>query len=394
MSRVSKKPNRLTAKRIAKLNKPGRYPDGYGLLLQITPRGSRSWLLRFERGGRERWLGLGPLHTVSLKEARERAKAARLQLLDGIDPIDARRGQHNQKRIVQATSVTFKQAAERFLAAHEGAWRNEMHRRQWHTTLATYAFPVLGNLPVSSIDTNLVLKVLKPIWSSKQVTAKRLRGRIERVLDWARARKLRSGENPAQWRGHLDQLLAKPATIKQHLAALPFAEVPQFMAELRHRDDVPARALEFIILTAARAGEALGATWDEVDLINKVWTIPASRMKAGKEHRVPLTDRVVDISEGLPHESGTDRLFISAQPGSRLTSITLLKLARGMRPSITVHGFRSSFSDWANERTDFPTLAVELALAHTVGSAAERAYRRGDLFEKRRKLMDAWTRLF
>jgi integrase len=390
MSKVSKQANRLTAKRIERLTERGRYHDGHGLVLQVTRRGSRSWLLRYERDGRERWLGLGPLHVVSLKLAREKANAARLKILNGIDPVDEKREKRNQKRIEEATAVSFKQAAERYLAAHEASWRNDAHRKQWHATLTTYAFPVIGALPVASITTDLVLKVLEPIWAAKTVTAGRLRGRIERILDWAKARNLRSGENPAAWRGHLDHLLAKSAP-KQHLPALPFDEVPAFMSELRQRESVAARALEIVVLTATRVGEALDATWSEFDLPNKIWTIPAEHMKAGKEDRIPLTDRVIDILESLPHEEGNACVFLSAREGSRLTSSALLKLTRTMRPGITVHGFRSAFRDWAAERTNFPREIAEAALAHAVGDATERAYRRGDALEKRRKLMVAWA---
>ena len=393
---MSKAANRLTAKRIERLKKAGRYHDGYGLVLQITKGGSRSWILRYQRHGRERMLGLGPLHTVSLKEARERAKKARLQLLDGEDPIQARREKRIQTRLEavrEANLVTFRAAAERFLAAHEGAWKNAVHREQWRKTLSAYAYPIIGSLPVQAIDTDWVLQVLEPIWTSRQQTATRLRGRIERIIDWAKARGLRDGENPARWRGHLDKLLQKPTAKAKHLAAMPYRDVPVFVAELRAREGVAARAFEFTILTAARTGEVVGATWGEIDLAERVWAIPASRMKANEEHRVPLSGRVVEILAGLPREEGNDFVFIGTRPQTGLSKTAMREMLYAMRgKGVTVHGFRSAFSDWAHEQTNAKSEVVEMALAHAVGSDVERAYRRTKLFERRREFMETWER--
>jgi integrase len=394
---MSKQANRLTAKKIERLKKPGRYHDGFGLVLQITKSGSRSWILRYQRHGRERMLGLGPLHTVTLKEARERAKKARLQLLDGEDPIQARREKRIQTRLEaarQANLVTFRAAAERFLAAHEGAWKNAVHREQWRKTLTTYAYPIIGSLPVQAIDTDWVLQVLEPIWTSRQQTAMRLRGRIERILDWAKARGLRDGENPARWRAHLDKLVQKPTTKAKHFAAMPYEEVPNFVAELRAREGVAARALEVTILTAARTGEVVGAKWTEIDLAKKLWIVPAERMKSEREHRIPLSPRVMELLADLPREDGNDSVFIGNRAGAPINKTALYTTLQAIRrgSGLTVHGFRSAFRDWCAERTNFPREIAEEALAHVIGDATERAYRRGDVLEKRRQLMTAWAK--
>lgn len=383
---------RLTAKRIARLRKRiGRYPDGHGLYLQIASAGAASWLFRYEVAGRERMLGLGPLHTVSLKEARERARAARLQLLDGVDPIEARKVTKAARALEGAKAVTFREAAEGYLVAHEGRWRSGKHREQWRTTLATYAYPILGRLPVAAIDTGLVLRVLEPIWRTIPETTARLRGRIEKVLDYAAVRNLRASENPARWKGHLEHILPRrSATAIKHHAALPHAELPRFMAELRQRDGVAARALEFAILTAARTGEVLHATWDEIK--DGIWEIPAGRMKAAKPHRVPLSAQVVALLKGLPRADGNPHVFIGQAPRSPISPSVLRKvLERMARADITTHGFRSSFADWVSERTSFPDRVREAALAHVVVGKTTRAYARSDLIEERVKLMRAWA---
>src|SRR6516162_2418475 len=294
---------RLTAKRIARLRKRiGRHPDGHGLYLQIASAGAASWLFRYEVASRERMLGLGPLHTVSLKEARERAKAARLQLLDGVDPLEARKAARAARALEAAKAVTFREAAEGYLVAHEGKWRSGKHREQWRTTLATYAYPTLGRLPVAAIDSGLVLRALEPIWRTIPETAARLRGRIEKVLDYA-----------ARWKGHLEHILPRRSAVAiKHHAALPYSDVPAFMAELQRRDGVAARALEFAILTAARTGEVLHATLDEVK--EGIWEIPAVRMKAAKPHRVPLSQRVVALLKALPRADGNPHVFIGQAP--------------------------------------------------------------------------------
>ena len=305
--------NKLTAVQISSLNKPGRYGDGGGLWLQVSEVGTKAWLFRYMLDGRPRHMGLGPLQTVSLKDARERAREARRLLLDGIDPIDKRNEARAAARLARARGISFEDCAGKFIEAHSTDWKSEKHREQWAATLKTYAYPAFGKLPVAEVDTALVLKALEPIWTSKPETSSRLRGRIERVLDCARVRGYRSGENPARWRGHLDKLLPAQRKAKRvrHHPALPYTEVPAFMDRLRARESVSARALEFTILTAARTGEVIGAKWAELDLDAKTWVVPAGRMKAGREHRVPLPDRAVQILKKLPREA--DYVF----PGGR-----------------------------------------------------------------------------
>jgi integrase len=383
----------LTAKRVLRARKkPGRYLDGHGLMLQVRGPTNASWLLRYQRDGRVRTLGLGPLHTVTLAEARARAKAARLQLLDGDDPLEEKRAAKAERTLEAARAVTFKECAERFYAAHEREWSNAKHRMQFLSTLRDYVHPIIGALPVASIDEPMVLKVLQPIWATKTVTARRVRNRIASVLDFASASKYRTGTNPARWEGHLEHLLATPeklAPVKSH-AALPYNEIAAFIADLRKVEGVAARALEFTILTAARTGETIGATWDEIDLDEATWIIPATRMKAGREHRVPLCDRAMQILRALPRETDNPHVFIGAKAGSGLSDIVMFRTLKELRPDVTVHGFRSSFSTWSHETTAYPAHVIEISLAHSIGTAVERAYRRGDLFEKRRRLMTDW----
>ncbi|HVX56366.1 MAG TPA: integrase arm-type DNA-binding domain-containing protein, partial [Candidatus Saccharimonadales bacterium] len=384
----------LTAIQVTKATKPGRYGDGHGLYLQITHGGGKSWLLRYERGGRERWMGLGPLHTVGLKDARERARKARQQLIDGVDPLEAKRAAKSAQALAAARLLTFQEAAEQYFNTHEKKWRNAKHRAQFISTLRMYAFPVLGPLSVASIDLPLVLKVLEPIWANKTETASRVRSRIEAVLEFATVRGFRAGENPARWRGRLEHVLPAPGRIAkpQHHPALPYAELPEFMQALRLREGVAARALEFLILTAARTGEVIGATWEEIDFNAKAWTVPAGRIKGGKEHRVPLSEATLGLLGSLPREDGNPFVFIGP-PTTGLSNMAMASVLDRMgRPDITVHGFRSTFRDWAAEQTSFPNHVVEMALAHVIGNKVEAAYRRGDLFEKRRRLMIDWTR--
>jgi integrase len=392
----------LTAKRIATLKEAGRYFDGHGLYLQVTPAGVKSWLLRYERnwvrnenGKNQRWMGLGPVHTVSLKEARERARKARQQLLDGIDPLDAREAERAARALEAARMLTFEEATKQYFDQHERKWRNPKHRLQFLSSLKMYAFPKIGRLSVAAIDTGLVLKVVEPIWQDKTETASRVRGRIESVLDWATVRGYRTGDNPARWKGHLSEVLPARGQIKKtvHHAALPFTELPDVMASLREREGVAARALEFTILTAARTGEAIGAKWNEIDLAGKVWTVPAGRIKGGREHRVPLSDPGLKILRALPREDGNQFLFVGARKGSGLSNMGMGTVLKRMgRDDVTVHGFRSTFRDWAAERTNFPNHVLEMSLAHVVGDKVEAAYRRGDLFEKRRRLMAEWAK--
>jgi len=390
---VAKQTERLSDLAVRRASKPGFYPDGRQLYLQVSPTGTKSWLLRFARHGRERWMGLGPYPDVPLAEARHEAFEARRLLRDGIDPIEARRAARITARLEEARGLTFQDCAERYITAYEGGWRNAKHRAQWRSTLKTYAFPVLGELPVATIDTALVMKSLEPIWEAKPETAGRVRGRIEAVLDWAVARNYRTGDNPARWRGHLDKLLParrRLARVKHH-PALPSRDLPAFIVELRAQVGVSARALELAILTAARTGEVIGATWGEIDKGAKVWTVPAERMKGGRAHRVPLCERALEILKSLPREG--DHVFGGARAGKPLSQMALLMTLRRMgRGGLTVHGFRSTFRDWAAERTSFPREVAEAALAHAIPDKVEAAYRRGDLLERRRQLMEAWSK--
>jgi integrase len=386
----------LTAKKVAALLKvPGRHRDGdvRGLYLQVATVGSGAWLLRYERGGKERMMGLGAVREFSLKEARDRARAARQQLADGVDPLDAKRADRDRRAQEAARGVTFKRCAEQYFAAHADGWSSAKYRAQFMATMRDHAFPIIGSVSVAAIDEAMVLKLLAPIWKEKVVTAKRLRNRIAAVLDYAAAAKYRTGTNPARWEGHLEHLLADPAKVAKvaHFKALPYDEVAAFIAQLRKQEGVSARALEFTILCAARTNETIGATWDEIDLNAKTWTIPAARMKANRPHRVPLSDCAVEILRALPREDGNPHVFIGPTAGTAISSIAMYRALRRLRSDVDVHGFRSTFSTWANEITGCSNHVIELSLAHTIGTAVERAYSRGDLFEKRRKLMEAWA---
>jgi integrase len=338
-------------------------------------------------------MGLGSVDDVTLSEARDKRDDARRKLKnERVDPIDAKRAKAAQERLEKAKAVTFKDAAGRYIKAHGPGWKNAKHAAQWTATLETYAYPVIGELPVQAVDTALVTQILEPIWTTKNETASRVRGRIEAVLDWARVRGFREGENPARWRGHLDHLLVdRNRLARGHHAALPFAEIGDFMALLRDREGVSARALEFTILTAARTSEALGARWDEIDFDAKVWTVPAERMKAKRDHRVPLSAAALAILKPLSAARASDFVFPGAKSGQGLSNMALLTVLRRMeRGDLTAHGFRSTFRDWAAERTNYPRDVAEMALAHAIADKVEAAYRRGDLFDKRRGLMDAW----
>lgn len=392
--------DRLTATTVAKLSAPGMYNDGAGLYLRIAPDGGRHWLYRYVLDGRQRYMGLGSASVFSLAEARVRAQAARKLKADGIDPIETRTKQRADARAAGATLLTFKDAATRYIKAHKAGWRNPKHAAQWTATLEAYAYPHVGSLDVRAVDTGLVLQILEPIWSTKPETAGRVRGRVEAVLDWATARGHRQGENPARWKGHLDKLLPARGKVRKvkHHAALPYAEVGDFMIALRQQPGDAAEALDLLILTATRTSEIIAAPWPEIDLKAKVWTIGGERMKAGKEHRIPLSPPALAILEArwkarqaLPEAERSRWVF----PGARLKHLSngamLALLKRMKRDDVTPHGFRSSFRDWAAEQTAFPNHVVEMALAHTIGDAVERSYRRGDLFEKRKRLMDAWA---
>jgi integrase len=376
---------RLTARTVATMTKPGRHADGGNLYLTIAGASvsSKRWTFMYERGGKQREAGLGPAATVTLAEAREKAAEYRSLLAKGIDPLEAKKG----ARVAAATRKTFGQCADELIKSKRREWRSAIHATQWRTTIDSYCKPILGR-PVDEIDTGAVLAVLQPLWATIPETASRLRGRIEAVLDYAKAHGLRSGENPAAWRGHLALILPKRQKLSRgHHQAVDYSDVPTFLAKLRERETIPARALEFLILTAGRSGEVLGATWDEIDIDAQVWVIPASRMKAGREHRVPLSARAMAILERMTVIRTGDLVFPGQRRRRPLSSAAMGALVTGA----TVHGFRSSFRDWAGEETSFPRELAEQALAHATGGAVELAYRRGDALEKRRALMEAWA---
>ncbi len=381
------KSNGLTARKV-ETAKLGKYEDGHGLRLVVSPSGARKWVFRFMRAGKRVEMGLGSVPAVSLAQARENAADARRLVKAGKDPLAVRRAE----QAAQADGEAFGPFALKLIDTIETGFRNQKHRAQWRTTLTTYAAPI-WNKRLADIETDDVLACLKPIWQAKAETASRVRGRIERVLDAAAARGLRSRDNPARWRGHLANLLpARQKLARGHHAAMPFDDVPGFVAKLREVEGLSARALEFAILTAARSGEVLGARWSEIDLAAKVWTVPAARMKAGREHRIPLNKRAVAILTTLAALRTGDHIFPGAKRGKPLsvTALTMV-MRRSGAGEFTVHGFRSAFRDWAGERTNFPREVAEAALAHIVGDATERAYRRGDALEKRRALMEAWA---
>ena len=386
---------KLSAAAVRNAGRRGYYSDGGGLYLQVGATGSKSWVFRYKVGGKLYEMGLGALHTVGLAEARTRARQCREHRLDGLDPLATRKTARMQVKLDAAKAMTFAACAEGYISAHKAAWQNAKHRDQWSNTLSSYVNPIFGALPVQAIDTALVMKAIEPIWNEKPETASRVRGRIEAILDWATVRGYRAGENPARWRGHIDKLLPKKTKVRRvaHHAALPYAEIGAFMAELRRQDGIGARGLEFAILTAARTGEAIGARWDELDFGERLWIVPAERMKAGKEHRVPLSDATLAVLGELHKGRCGDFIFPGGRTGRPISNMAMAMTLRRMgRDDLTVHGFRSTFRDWAAERTGFPAEVAEMALAHTVGDKVEAAYRRGDLFQKRRQMMDAWAR--
>ena len=396
--------DRLTDRMVKQVRKPGVLIDGAGLRLRVTANAKtgelrKSWVLRATvKGGPVREIGLGSAHDISLAQARNRATEARKLARDGVDPIAARDAEIARRALEATRAMTFRQCAEAFIASHETVWTNPKHRHQWANTLKVYVYPVFGDLPVQVIDVSLVMKAIEPIWKTKTETASRVRQRIESVLDWAAVRGYRQGENPARWRGHLERALPARAKIQKvkHHAALPFADLPGFMSELRAMNGDSARALEFAILTATRTNETLKAHWSEIDLKAKVWSIPGQRMKAGREHRVPLSAAAIAVLQTMRNSHPkSEWVFPSASTradrDSTLSSMALLMTLRRMkRTDLTAHGFRSTFRDWAGEMTNFPREVAEQALAHTLKNKAEAAYRRGDALEKRRRLMDAW----
>ncbi|MEY9428884.1 integrase [Bradyrhizobium ottawaense] len=404
--------NKLSVKFVEKADlEPGLYGDGNGLYLQVSPsttddeKPTKSWVFRFMMAGRARKMGLGDAEQVKLGDARKKASAARLLVVDGIDPIEERSARKAALAVEQAKALTFKECAERYIEAHQSGWKSAKHASQWAATLETYAYPKIGNLPVAAIDTALVLEVLEQkiggerFWNSKTETASRVRGRVETILSWAKARGYRQGENPAQWRGHLDQLLPAKSQVSpvEHHAALPYSKLPAFMAKLRQRDGVSAKALEFTILTLARTGDTIGGKWSEIDTSEKLWIVPKDRVKGKKgarkrDHVVPLTKPALAILKDLPREG--EYLFPGDKEGKGLSNMAMAELLKEMGYSgdeATVHGFRSTFKDWVSEQTSYPNEMSEMALAHTVSDKVEAAYRRGDMRERRRRLMADWA---
>lgn len=386
--------DKLTDRAVKAAKLPGYYGDGAGLYLQVSPSGSKSWIFRFTLNGRSREMGFGGYPDVLLARAREKRDESRALLADGVDPLEARRERARTEQAAAARAVTFRAEAEAYIEAHRSGWKNAKHADQWANTLETYAYPFIGKQLVSAIDTALIMKCLQPIWTTKTETASRVRGRIEAVLDYATALKHRTGDNPARWRGHLDNLLPAPTKVAstENHAALPYVRVGEFVQKLRAEQSLSARAVELIILTATRTGEAFLATWSEFDLDRATWTIPAERMKAGREHRVPLSRDAVKVLRKLAQLGTTGFVFPGAKEGRPLSNMAGLKLLDRMGyGDFTVHGFRSTFRDWAAEQTNFAREVAEMALAHTIKDAVEAAYRRGDLFVKRAKLMQAWA---
>jgi integrase len=403
---MARKIDKLSPAKVKSERKPGLYGDGAGLYLHVGPTGGKSWLFRFMLNGTAREMGLGPVHTIGLAEARERAIAARKLRLDGIDPLDARKAEKARKAAEAAAEaaalVTFKKAAQGYIEDNKAAWRNAKHAWQWSATLDAHVYPVIGDIAVSTVNTGHVTKILMPIWSTKAETAARVRGRIETVLDYAKVHGWRTGENPARWKGHLDNALPARAKVSkvEHHAALPWAEIGAFMIELEKEDGVAALAFRFTILTAARTAEVIGALWSEIDTKAAIWTVPAERMKGGQEHRVPLSDDALTVlrqAAKLRKDEAKDGPIFPGGKGGRastgLSNMAMLAVLRRMgREDLTVHGFRSTFRDWASETTRHEHAAVEKALAHAIGSKVEAAYRRGDLLEKRRPLMNDWAK--
>ncbi len=391
---MARKAKELGALAIKQMVRPGLHFVGgvSGLALQVLPTGGRTWVLRATIGGKRRSMGLGGYPDVTVASARETARQAREQIRAGVDPIAAKKALRSALAVAQGKAMTFKECAEAYIAAHEAGWRNAKHRQQWTNSLTTWAYPKMGNLLVSDIEPSHVMAVLDPIWRSKTETAKRLRGRIECVLAWAIGRQLRNSNNPARWKGLLQTQLPAPGKVRKviHYEAIGLNDIGGFMKRLRELEGTGPRALEFLILTAARSGEVRGANWDEIDIANRIWTIPAERMKAGKEHRVALSNDAIKLLNALPRATDCNFLFASPR-GGQLSDMALIAIMRRMKLDAVPHGFRSTFRDWAAERTNYPRDAAEMALAHTIGDRVEAAYRRGDLFEKRIFMMTDWA---
>ena len=389
--------DRLNAIQVSKRMKPGYHLDGAGLYLAVGASGSKSWIFRYRYQGREHEMGLGSINALTLAEAREMARQQRKLLALGKSPLEQRAAEKIAKRLSDANIITFTKAAESYIKANRAGWRNEKHAEQWQNTLQTYAEPVIGELPVAKIQTAHILRVLQPVWTTKNETASRLRGRIEKILDWCKVQGYRTGENPAAWKGHLSEVLPSPRKVQEklgtgHHAALPWVEMSQFMQALRQMPGCGSLAVQFIILTACRTSEALNAKWEEIDLNAALWIIPKERMKAFREHRVPLSEPVLGILKQIKAESKSTFVFPGRDEKKPLSNMVGLQLLKRLgRSDLTIHGFRSTFKDWVREVTHYPDTVSEAALAHVIGDKTIEAYARGDLFEKRRALMADWA---
>ena len=392
---MPRKAAELSPLSISRLKDPGLWAVGgvSGLYLHVNARGARSWILRVVVGDKRRDMGLGGYPDIGVADARQKAREARLKIEQGVDPILLRKQAKSELMALQATDKTFEQAAGEYIKIHADSWSNDKHRKQWESTLAAYAFPVVGKLSLRDIRQEHILKILEPIWTTKTETATRVRGRMESILDWAKVKGLRSGENPAAWKGHLDHMLPAPTRLKkvEHLTAVPVREMPDFMIKLRQAAGTAAQALEFLILTAARSGEVRGITWQEVSLEDALWIVPAERMKMKREHRVPLSDRAVSILKSQPRIDENPLVF-PAPRGSQMSDATMSAVLKRMGIDATVHGFRSSFRDWCGDYTNYPRDLAEQCLAHGADDPVEAAYRRGDALERRREIMNEWSK--
>ena len=387
---MSRRVNQLTARKVDAIKKAGLYADGFGLYLQVIDTGAKTWIFRYSLRGRRRDMGLGSAKLVSLAEAREKAFEARRKIkIEGLDPIDAR----NLETALSSTPASFMEVANEYIQANNPKWGNPKTPQQWRNTLSDYCGPIIGATPIDQINTKLVLKCLKPIWTEKTVTAGRLRGRIERILDYARVMGFREGENPARWQGHLDQLLPSIEKIAppRHHAAMPYPEISGFMNSLYQEHGIAAKALIFLILTASRTNEIIRAEWQEIDFLSRSWNIPANRMKSNRDHRVPLSQPACKMLNKMRQDTPSQYIFYNYVTKRPLSNMAMLKMLKARRPTLTVHGFRSTFRTWAAEKTDVQNDVIEAALAHIVGSKVVAAYQRGDLFEKRLKLMNDWA---
>ena len=388
---------KLTVVAVQRMREPGLHGDGLGLYLNVAATGSKSWIYRYMLHGRARSMGLGSVHDVTLAQAREKAARYRSIVKSGIDPLEGKHAERAQHRADAARRINFTEAAVQYIQAHKDSWKNAKHHSQWANTIRDYAKPIIGDMDVANITTEHILRVMQPIWSDKTETAVRLRGRIEKILDWCSVRGFRAGANPARWKGNLDSLLPPAARVQKrgHFAALPYKDMGAFMQELKAAAGTAARAVEFAILTATRSGEVRGAKWEEINLRERLWIIPAERMKMGKEHRVPLSDGALTVLHSMsPQEHGLVFPGIEKNGQPRpMSDMSMTAVLRRMKHNeITVHGFRSTFRDWCAETTDYSNEVAEMALAHIVSNKVEASYRRGDLMDKRRALMNDWAK--